>query len=261
MRGSGRNKPWCIYAYEDPENKVVYVGLAVDINNRHSKHKCGSIRGGVRKFDVVAQYFQSIGKPLPRPKIRMENIDTEEDAQYHENWYKEAYERAGWRVLNIAPTGIGKSSVGGCNRKWTEETIREEIERLGCTSRWDFGEKNEAAYKAALDLEIIDKLFPERVIKENGYWMVFENHVKEAEGCKTKKEYDRKNHCAYNMANEYGFINILFPENVRKPITDEELEMAKNYKDRNDLSHNNKRLYNALWKRKLLDVYYPKKVG
>lgn len=262
MKGNGRNKPWSIYAYEDTDNKVVYVGLAVDVNNRHSKHKCGIVRKGVRTYDVLARYWQSIGKPLPRPRIKMEDLETEEDAQYHEDWYKNAYAKMGWRVLNIAPTGIGKSSIGGCNRKWTEETLREEIERLGCTSRWDFGKKNESAYVAALELGIIEKLFPERAIKEIGYWKVFENHLKEIEGCKSRKDYEKKNHSACNAAREYGFIDKLFPESLHKPITNEELEEARNYKDRNDLSHNNRRLYMALYKRNLLDEYYPiKKAG
>lgn len=260
MKGSGRNKPYKIYAYEDLGNKVAYIGLAVDVKNRHSKHKCGSIRHGIRKYDVLAKYWQSIGKQLPYPKIKMEDLDTEEDAQYYENWYRKGYIKAGWSVLNIAPTGIGKSSIGGCNRKWTIETLKEEARKY--SSRWDFGKNNESAYAAALDLGVIEELFPKRVIKQNGYWMVFENHLNEIEGCKSKKDYERKNRSAYVMAVEYGFIDRLFPNNIRKPITDDELEEAKNYKDRNELSHNNRRLYLALYKRKLLDEYYPiKKVG
>lgn len=260
MKGSGRNKPWSIYAYEDIGNKVVYVGLAVDVNNRHSKHKCGNVRKGVKTYDVLAKYWQSIGKPLPRPRIKMEDLDTEEDAQYYEDWYKNKYAESGWRVLNIAPTGIGKSSVGGCNRKWTEETIKEVAEN--CVSRNDFYDKYSGAARAANDLGIMEELFPERAIKENGYWKIFENHLKEIKGCKSKKEYEKKNRGAYVMAVEYGFIDKLFPENLHKPITEEELEEAKNYKDRNDLSHNNRRLYLALYRRKLLDEYYPiKKAG
>lgn len=252
--------PWLIYAYEDPDNKVVYVGLTNNMNNRHSKHKCGLVKNGVRKFDVLAKYWQSIGKPLLRPRIKMEDLDTKEDAQYYEDWYKQKYAETGWKVLNIGPTGIGKSSLGGCNRKWTEETIKEVAEN--CVSRNDFYTKYSGAARAANDLGIMEKLFPERLIKPNGFWMVYDNHLKEIEGCKSKKDYERKNRAAYVMAIEYGFIDKLFPENIHRAITNEELEEARNYKDRNDLSHNNRRLYMALYKRNLLDEYYPiKKVG
>ena len=261
MKGSGRHRSYLIYSYEDEENKVAYIGLTIDLKNRHSKHKCGCVRHGVRKFDVVAKYFQSIGKELPTPNILIDDITKDEGAQYYENLYKEKYIEQGWAPLNLAKTGVGKSSIGGCNRKWTEETIKKEIERLNCTSRWDFGKKNGSAYTAALELGIIEDLFPERVIKENGYWMVFDNHLKEAMGCKSKKDYEIKNRCAYNMAVKYGFITKLFTDNLHKPITNEELEMAKKYKDRVELSQNNRRLYMALWKRKLLDVYFPKKAG
>lgn len=255
--------PWLIYAYEDINNKVVYVGLTNNINNRHSRHKKGELQeDGSRKYDIVATYFNSIETEIPSPRIKMEGLDTDEDAQYYEDWYRKAYDKIGWTVLNTAPTGIGKSSLGGCKRKWTEETLKEEIEKLGCTSRWDFGKQNEGAYKAALDLGIIEKLFPERVIKENGYWLIYENHVKEAEGCKSIAEYSRKNPGACNAAREHGFLNKLFPNKLHNPITEEELKEAYKYKDRKELSHNNKRLYNHLYHKQLLDVYYPiKKVG
>ena len=261
MKGSGRDKSFLIYAYEDPDNKIAYVGLTVDLKNRHSKHKCGCVRHGVRKLDVLGKYFQTIGKPLPNPIIKIEDLYSPEDAKYFENWYRELYEINGWTVLNIAKTGIGKSSIGGSHRKWTEKTIKDEIKKLGCVSRWELGVKNESAYQAAHDLGIIEELFPEKMIKENGYWMILENHLKEADGCKSKKDYDRKNHCAYNMAVEYGFIDKIFPENLHRPITDEELKDVHKYKDRNELSQKNRRLYMALYKRHLLNTYFPKKVS
>ena len=77
MKGSGRKKSYLIYSYEDKENNAVYVGLTVDLKNRHSKHKNGSIRGGVRKHDSVAKHFQKIGKELPYPIILKDGLDKE----------------------------------------------------------------------------------------------------------------------------------------------------------------------------------------
>ena len=154
--------PFDIYVYEDVENKVVYVGLTNNIKRRHYHHKNGIIRHGVRKFDIVHNYFESIGKEIPTPIIKMHELDFAKDAQYYENLYRDAYERLGWKTLNIAKTGENISSIGG-KRKWTEEKINEEIKRLNCTSRWDLGKKNYGAYAAAIKLGIIEKLFPNKL--------------------------------------------------------------------------------------------------
>ena len=223
MKGSGRKKPFLIYSYEDQENKVAYVGLTVDIKHRHSKHKCGCIRHGVRNYDVVAKYFQSKGKELPLPITLIEGLDKEDDAQYYQNLFRKKYTEQGWTTLNIAPTGIGKSSIGGCNRKWTEETIKKEIERLNCKSRGDLQHKNSSAYSAALELGIIEKLFPETIFKGIGYWKILENHIKEKEDSKCQYRIDYRNRCpgAYSRAKEYGFLDILFPELKPRNWSDE----------------------------------------
>ena len=223
MKGSGRDKSFLIYAYEDPDNKIAYVGLTVDLKNRHSKHKCGCVRHGVRKLDVVGKYFQTIGKPLPNPIIKIEDLYSPENAQYYENWYRELYEINGWTILNIAKTGIGKSSIGGSHRKWTEKTIKDEIKRLNCKSRGDLQHKNSSAYSAALELGIIEKLFPETIFKEMGYWKILENHIKEKEDKKCQYRIDYKNRCqaAYSRAIEYGFLGILFPELKSRNWSDE----------------------------------------
>lgn len=253
------NGPWSIYAYEDTENKVVYVGLTNNVSKRHRGHKKGTLEHSVRKFDVVKRYFDSIGKELPYPKIRMEELETEEDAQYYENWYEEAYRKIGWTVLNTKKTGVGSSSLGAGHTKWTEETLQKEVERLGCTSRTDFKEKNESAYQTAYNLGIMSKLFPNKLKKDDNYWKVYENHVIEAEGCVYKTDYKKKNHTAYAKAFKYGFIDKLFPKNLRNEITEEELQSAKNYESRKDLKYNNPRLYNALRYRHLLDEFFPEK--
>ena len=251
--------PWSIYAYEDTENKIVYVGLTNDVNKRHRGHKNGNLKHGIRKFDAVAQYFQSIEKPLPLPIIKMDDLDTEEDAQYYENWYVEAYKNIGWTVLNTQKTGVGKSSLGAGHKKWTEETLVKYVKKSKCKSRTDLKKINESAYITAYNLGIMDKLFPKKLHKDNNHWKVFENHVKEAEGCMSKKDYKKKNGSAYSKAYRYGFIDRLFPDNLRNEITEEELLSAHNYESRKDLKYNNPRLYSALKYRHLLDEYFPEK--
>lgn len=251
--------PWSIYAYEDYESNTVYVGVTNNVDKRHAGHKNGCLKHGVRKFDVVNLYFKSINKELPYPTVKMEGIETEEDAQYYENWYEEAYRRIGKNVLNTQKTGIGSSSLGAGHNKWTEETLFEYVKESKCKSRADLKKKNESAYVTAYRLGIMPQLFPKKLYKDNSYWKVFENHVKEAEGCKSKKDYSKKNGCAYSKAVKYGFINKLFPKNLRNEITEEELQSAHNYESRKDLKYNNNRLYNALLYRNLLDAYFPEK--
>ena len=146
---------YVIYAYEDNANKVVYVGLTFELEKRHKRHQNGTCKKGVRKFDVVNCYFNG---NLPLPIVKMDGLNTA-DAGYYEDWYKNAYKNAGWRVLNIAKTGEGISSIGGNGGKWTDfETTQKEASKY--KSRTDFFKKNGSAYSAAKRYGWMDVFFP-----------------------------------------------------------------------------------------------------
>ena len=66
------SKCYTIYVYEDPINKVCYVGLSKNWKKRHASHK-RMIKG---KSDTVKQYFDRMRKELPLPKI-LESIQSD----------------------------------------------------------------------------------------------------------------------------------------------------------------------------------------
>lgn len=146
---------YVIYVYEDKENKVVYVGLSFEVDKRHKRHANGQVKKGKRVYDVVYKYFNG---NLPNYIVKMDCLNAI-DAGYYEDWYRNAYDEAGWTVLNKAKTGEGISSIGGNGGKWTDfDAVKKES--LKCKNRTEFSKKNGSAYAAALRYGWIDILFP-----------------------------------------------------------------------------------------------------
>ena len=133
---------YCVYKYEDRETNSIYIGLTFHLKQRHSEHKTGKIKDGERKFDVVANFFYSLGKNLPDPLIIKDGL-TAEEAQYYEEYYLNEYKSLGWNVLNLIKAG----SLGGTIAIWTKERCWEEAKKYG--SRNELAKSNPAAYSSA----------------------------------------------------------------------------------------------------------------
>ena len=89
------------------ENRVVYVGLSIDSNVRKKNHKYDK-KSAVKKYRW---------KQTPIFLILKKNLTIDESA-YWEDYYKEKYRNEGYKVLNVARTGLGSSSIGGIS-KWS----------------------------------------------------------------------------------------------------------------------------------------------
>ena len=145
----GRNpdaEDYVVYTYTDKQNKVVYVGLTYEERKekRHWEHLYGRRnKNGDIIYDVVAKYWQNIGQSLPEPRYVMEGLHIN-DVGYYEEWYRNAYEKAGWKALNIAKTG----GIGGAKVKWTYETTAEESRKY--KTRNAFKKGNSPAYYKAV---------------------------------------------------------------------------------------------------------------
>ena len=100
-----------VYAYIDEENKVVYVGLTIDSQNRKRSHK-------YQKNSAVRKHF---GKNIPEPLILLSQL-TIDESTYWEEYYKNKFIHEGYRILNIAPTGLGTGSIGGIS-KWSSREV------------------------------------------------------------------------------------------------------------------------------------------
>ena len=74
-----------VYAYEDVEANVVYVGLTNDIKRRHREH---SHPHKHKKNSPVYEYFISRGIGVPGPRILAENLTPLESREVEDNWLK-----------------------------------------------------------------------------------------------------------------------------------------------------------------------------
>ena len=98
-----------VYVYVDEADKVAYVGLTIDNKVRKKRHKYES-------NSAVRKYF---GKNIPEPFVLKDNL-TILESQYYEDYFKKEYINKGYRLLNVAPTGVNTGSIGGI-AKWTSK--------------------------------------------------------------------------------------------------------------------------------------------
>ena len=145
-----------VYAYIDEEKKVAYVGLSVDAEHRKKTHKS-------QKNSAVRKYF---GKNPPEPIILKTKL-TIDESTYWEDYYKKSYLRAGFKILNIAPTGINTGSIGGIPKWSSRESVFEESHKY--KSRSEFKRKSGGAYNHALSNGWLDEMIwlkvPPRIVK------------------------------------------------------------------------------------------------
>lgn len=197
------DRPRCIYAYVDEDNKVAYIGLTVNKEERHNSHKTGIFRGRER-HTVVYNYFTSIGKDVPDPIYLEENLSPI-DAQDMEDFYKNKYQSEGYFMLNKGKTGIGSGSLGTINNiHWTNETVKAEASKY--ETRTQFFKGCRSAYKYALNHKILDELFG----KTNRNIWNEESVRKEASKYKTRKEFKDGCESAYNWANNHKIMSDIF---------------------------------------------------
>lgn len=199
-------KPRLIYAYEDEENKVCYIGLTKDLKLRHKTHQCR--RKG--KYDNLKQYFVNQGKKLPKPKILEENLPPVE-AQERENAWLETYKSNGWKAINKAKTGKGSSSLGSTVEIRTEEEWFEYCKELSshCKNRAQLWKEHPNAYLRSLRMGWLQDFFGESGRKKKNYWT--DERVIEAAGeCDGREDFFNKFPRACDIARKKGWIGTLF---------------------------------------------------
>lgn len=156
---------YCIYVYEDNENKYCYVGLTKNLIKRKSSHKRREFyrmnNGEVhRYYDSVHQYFYNIGKELPEPIVLEEKLSAIE-AQDRENFWCCHYKKNGWTLINIAKTGKDSSSIGGYTKKWTDDELIKLAKKFKCPQ--DMKKKHNWAYKCVRTRGLLPICFPQIV--------------------------------------------------------------------------------------------------
>ena len=245
-RGYHKGDDYWIYAYEDVENKAVYVGLTWR-KERHNEHKRD-------KKDRVNKYFKSINKPVPEPMIKIEGLSAE-DAQYYEDWYKKKYAEAGWKVLNKGKTGVGSSSLGRSYVVWDYEHCKEEASKY--RNRTEFQRNSVSAYSSSNKNGWLDDFFGKSKQNKPNYW-TYDKCEEIALGCKTRTELREKNGTAYVTALKKGWIDdytwfvTLWEKKWNKETCYEE---ARKYKTKKAFQIGSPGAYDAVLRNKWMNDY------
>ena len=245
-----------IYAYEDVENKYVYIGRTYrKLKDRHKEHN--KIVRKTGQYDNVKRYFLGVGKELPYPKLIIDNLTTEE-SQYYEEYYCNEYINNGWTLINKAKCGIGKSSIGGYFVKYTEDYVKEYLSSNHIEYLKDIDEKVMVGIKAH-NLEYLIKDIPQKPLNKYSSYSK-EEILKLCEGVFNLQEIKNIDVELYNyIHNNEDFSD--FEDSLkwgRKPkyTLDEAIEIAKTYKSRNQLKDNNKVVFNILKDENLIDKIF-----
>lgn len=238
----------CVYVYKDEENKVAYVGLIANKEVRHNSHKTGMFRGFPTR-SAVFDYFTSIGKNIPEP-IYLESGLTLVESQYKEDYYKKLYESMGYRMLNIAKTGVGVGSTG--YHKWSKKKLIEIASQYN--TKTELYRENRGAYDYAINHNMIDELF------DNVHNMWSEETVKSvASKCKNRYDFLKKYRGAYNYANRHDILNDLFG-NVNHWNDSNVRECASKCLKRNDFHKKYPGAYKYAYRNNLLNDLFPNEI-
>ena len=233
---------YCIYAYEDAENKHVYVGLTNNLKRRITEHKKKNYKISCEgKFDTVKQYFIEQNKEIPEPIVILENLKGYE-AQEKEKQVLDDYINKGWIPINIAKTGEKSSSIGSVGYgKWTREECIKAVAQ--CQTRSEFARRFPGADDSVRRHGWVDILPEKQKRRESKYYYADEcielsKHYKDIEEVKEK---DPK---LYESLRQRNLVLKCFPKKELTLTFEECSEIANRFNSWDDFRKNEHELAN-----------------
>lgn len=194
-----------IYVYEF-ENKKCYVGRTNNLKRRDRQHRNGiKHSNGEYTYDNVYKEALNNNTDIPNPKILEEHLNAKE-SQDRENYWLERYKELGYTPLNVAPTGIGKSSLGA-RLKWSYEACKKEAMKY--TKKHELKINCQPAYSSSVKNGWIDEFYPINAKRNDGYWNVKEHVLSAANECCGTRDMIHKFGGAYNAAKKNGWLKEL----------------------------------------------------
>jgi predicted GIY-YIG superfamily endonuclease len=202
METVGHKYKRAAYAIEFSD-KTVYVGIAFDYKERKRSHinKKSHNKHVEAKKQILKFKWVEFGKWLSVDKAQIEELRIINQ-----------YIKKGWKVLNIAKTGLGSSSLGSNQLRFTEKEIYR-VAKL-CKTASEMKKRFPGAYRRACKLGILNKIQSHMVrrYKPSGYWKIKSNCLAAARLCVKRSHYKERFPNAYVWALKEGWLEEFFPK-------------------------------------------------
>ena len=257
-------KEYYVYSYELSEINKVYVGLTNNIKRRDKQHRFGiKSSSGIRYSHLYLTAVDS-GVKIPNPTIIQSGL-TSTEAQAREKFYIEEYKSNGWKLINIAKTGVGIGSLGPSLVRWDEKSCLDEA--LKYTKKCDFKKYSNGAYASSVKHGWYDSYTWFGKNKNNnthkaGYW-TYEACYNEALKYKSRKEFEKKCETAAKKAwkNKWMADYTWFEAPRRKNYWNYETckKASKECLTRTEFARKYDTAYKMSKKNKWLEEFYEKK--
>lgn len=188
----------CVYSYYFKETNTIYIGRTIAKKDRDYQHIF------MTEKDSVAKYAKELGCAVP-PMVIIEDYLTLKEGVEKEDFWKNYYEEMGFNILNKAPTGVGRGSIGAIGfGKWTKKACFEEAQKYNSKSTFKNG--NGSAYSAASKRGWLkDYTWFEKLKIPESHW-TYERCYEIAKQCNTKKEFYEGYEPTYRVAKKKGWL-------------------------------------------------------
>ena len=252
LLGNLKSKPdifaehYCVYRYLFNDFKAVYIGLTCNPRQRDSMRRSDP-------RDAVRLFASQHNIEIPRMEVLKTGLKTD-GAQFYEDYYVREYRAKGYRVLNIAKTGIGIGSIGyGGNRRYSKKQFVEVAKKVKSysilkrlyKSLWLAGQRN--GWLKECNYIEYDRRPPGTCTKE--YCM------KVAKAYTSRRQLYNEDPRVYDVMKKNGWLDAC--PNLKTFRTMGLTEgyckaIAKNYSSKSDLMRHNKPVWKWLQRRGLL---------
>lgn len=193
-----------VYVYEFKQYKVAYIGRTIDPIRRHKEHS-------LHEKGCVWKFAHNHNCSIPEPIYVYKNVNIK-TGQRLEGEVMQQYRDNGWTLLNKAPAG----SLGGMTQLSKSTCVN--IAKRYMYKKDLFNERPEI-YSALLRHKWMNQCTWLKSYKRKWDDITFDEFTKIAMNYKTRSEFVSKCHALYDVANERGWIDILFKRRIEpKPV-------------------------------------------
>ncbi|MFA6089898.1 MAG: GIY-YIG nuclease family protein [Candidatus Woesearchaeota archaeon] len=199
-----------IYAFEFEDNHV-YVGLTYNIKKRYSDHLC---EDKTKRHQPVKKHHIATGSNFLF-KTLIDNAVPIKEAQKLEHQFIEDYRQKGWIVLNKAKAG----GLGGMREIYTEKYCKEQLSKITKFSELSKVLPTHAISKLKeknIFNDLTSHLIPD--VHYSGHWNNKENCRLEALKYKTKTDFQKYKHRAFEASVKNGWIDEICSHMEKKVI-------------------------------------------